>query len=205
LEFARTKDLPEQDDGWLSPRERNHLGTLRIAKRRNDWLLGRWVAKQAARQLYDHGLIEIIAADDGAPELYVDAKRTNHTLSISHSNGFAMAAIGGGSMRMGCDVEYIEPRSREFIACYFTAPEAELVALVGERERPLVANLIWSAKESVLKGARVGLRFDTRRVEVAFARGLGWQPFWAQLDGVCWHGHWRAQRGWIHTIACCPL
>ena len=39
-------DVPTTDD-WLSPDEVVRLSTMRIAKRRSDWRLGRWTAKNA--------------------------------------------------------------------------------------------------------------------------------------------------------------
>ena len=68
-------------------------------------------------------------------------------------------------MALGCDLELVEPRSDRFVADYLTAAEQQLVLGAGP-ERDLVANLIWSAKESALKVLRVGLRRDTRSVEV---------------------------------------
>ena len=32
---------------WLAPRERERASEMRFAKRRNDYLLGRWTAKHA--------------------------------------------------------------------------------------------------------------------------------------------------------------
>jgi hypothetical protein len=39
-------DVPAHND-WLSVRERAFLDTIRFAKRRGDWRLGRWAAKRA--------------------------------------------------------------------------------------------------------------------------------------------------------------
>ena len=44
-----TTSAPEvpPGDAWLSARERAVLAGLRLAKRRDDWRLGRWTAKTA--------------------------------------------------------------------------------------------------------------------------------------------------------------
>lgn len=34
---------------WLSPPERERLSSFKVAKRRDDWLLGRWTAKRLAQ------------------------------------------------------------------------------------------------------------------------------------------------------------
>jgi hypothetical protein len=39
-------DVPPQND-WLSPAETALLNAMRFAKRRTDWRLGRWTAKNA--------------------------------------------------------------------------------------------------------------------------------------------------------------
>lgn len=67
---------------------------------------------------------------------------------------------------LGCDLELIEPHSDALVADYFTADEQAMVArtLAADRSRGL--DLLWSAKESALKGLRVGLRLDIRCVSV---------------------------------------
>lgn len=41
-------DLPT-DESWLAAGERVRAAGFRFAKRRNDWILGRWTAKRALR------------------------------------------------------------------------------------------------------------------------------------------------------------
>ena len=67
---------------------------------------------------------------------------------------------------VGIDLEVVEPRSARFVADYFTAAEQALVADVPADRHDEIANLIWSAKEAALKVQQVGLRVDTRTVEV---------------------------------------
>ena len=181
--YAREADLP-QDDDWLSPRERAVLGGLRIEKRRRDWRLGRW----AARRAVDTNDVEVVAAEDGAPEF---ASHPEIKLSISHSHGFGMASISRVHRYVGCDVEWIERRSREFIDSYFTPAEAMMA------DCPEMANAIWSAKESVLKAARVGLRVDTRTVSIQL-RPDG--TFDADFGGRVWYGVWHIDEGRVHTL-----
>lgn len=44
--LASDREVPAPDD-WLGPDERAYQATLRIARRRREWRLGRWVAKRA--------------------------------------------------------------------------------------------------------------------------------------------------------------
>ena len=74
-------DVPENAD-WLSGDERATLAGLRFAKRRDDWLLGRWTAKNAICAYQTGGnfalsSLEIRAAEDGAPEAFLDGKPRN--------------------------------------------------------------------------------------------------------------------------------
>ncbi len=75
--------------GWLATEERLRLDAFRIAKRRDDYLLGRWTAKRAiaARMSPSPPLetIAIRAAADGAPEAFLDDAPLAFTVSVSHS------------------------------------------------------------------------------------------------------------------------
>jgi 4'-phosphopantetheinyl transferase len=165
-------DLPATND-WLCESEVVRLTSFRFAKRRADWRLGRWTAKcavAASLQLPDDLVslrqIEIISASTGHPVVTLHDHKQTLTISISHRGGFALCAVALGDVRLGCDLEIIEPRSDAFIADYFTEKEEELISQTNGADRSLLVPLLWSAKESALKALRVGLRADTRSVEV---------------------------------------
>jgi len=101
-------------------------------------------------------------------------------------------------MQRRADLEAVEPRSDAFVRDYFTRSE---IAAVAAGERNLLANLIWSAKESALKALGVGLTLDTREVEVELApgSGTGWRAF--QVHGAAeWGGWWRSDGAHILTL-----
>lgn len=165
-------DLPATND-WLCENEAARMSSFRFAKRRADWRLGRWTAKRAiaaSLQLPDDHRsfkqIEIIPATTGQPEVILHDQPATVTISISHRGGFALCAVALGAVELGCDLEMIEPRSDVFIADYFTESEQQLIAQTNSAERSLLVSLVWSAKESALKALHVGLRADTRSVEV---------------------------------------
>lgn len=168
---------------WLTPGERVRFARFRFEKRRRDWLLGRWTAKNALLGITgwsrrDIARIEVAAAPDGAPLPMLDGERCVAQLSLSHSNGRAFATVSQGTAALGCDIELVEPRSAAFIETYFTPSEVERVARVDPRYRDLLVTMIWSAKESTLKALRTGLQVDTRSVEViddSDCSGAGWQ------------------------------
>ena len=113
--LSRADLLPAGDD-WLGPDERAVQAKLRFAKRRSEWRLGRLAAKRLLTDLvgvqaFDR--IQIIAAEDGAPEAIVDGYPLEISLSISHRDGIAAAAISRQG-RVGCDLEAIERRTSAF-------------------------------------------------------------------------------------------
>jgi 4'-phosphopantetheinyl transferase len=163
-------DVP-LNDNWLSTSERGTLAGMKVPKRRADWRLGRWTAKQAASlQLApDHNslaAIEVLPAASGAPEVFLHHQPAPVSISLSHSNGVAACAVAPAGSFVGCDLEVIEPRSDAFLADYFTAAEQQIIAGSSDALRDLVVTALWSAKESALKAMREGLRLDTRAVSV---------------------------------------
>ena len=180
-----TQDWPQvpAELDWLTRGERARLDGFRFEKRRRDWLLGRWTAKVAllsvtALSRPDIARFEIASAPDGAPLPTLDGIRCRARLSLSHSNGRALAIVSRGTMALGCDIELVEPRSAGFVETFFTAAECERVERADRRFRDLLITMIWSAKESTLKALRTGLTADTRSVEVTDAAdysGSGWK------------------------------
>ena len=204
----QSEDIPENDD-WLSEAERDTLGGFRFAKRRNDWRLGRWTAKQAicARKALGPSAlasIEIRAAGDGAPEALRNGTPGEISISISHSNGRGFCVVGPPEFSVGCDLERIEPREVQFFQDYFAPAEIALLQNAST-DRSLVAYLIWCAKESALKVLREGLRLDTRSVIISPEFG---QPdgLWNAWTGCCqdsprtFRGWWRSHDGFVYAM-----
>ena len=105
-------------------------------------------------------------------------------------------SFAGGTV--GVDLELVEPRSAGFVADFLTTAEQRYVAsrgACGEHGWDLASNLLWSAKEAVLKVQRVGLRVDTRTVEVCIdhrASPDGWAALTATgANGTAYPGWWR--------------
>lgn len=218
-------DVPTHD-AWLAAAEAAHLAGLRVAKRRRDWRLGRWTAKTAlaAYLAPAHGLLpftrlEVLPAADGAPQGFLDGEPLAVAFSFSHSGGRALCAVAGAdpptAIALGCDLEAVEERSATFVRDYFTAAEQALIAGRPAAERPLMANLLWSAKESALKALRTGLRLDTRTVEARLPgppagapdrRAGGWRPLEVRRlpAGETFGGWWRRAGGQVMTVVASP-
>ena len=209
----KCEDLPERNE-WLATGELSVLDRLIFLKRRTEWRLGRWTAKSAFALAY--GLphrndvlagIEIRAAVSGMPEVFIFGDAAPVTISISHRSGAAICAIATNKIKLGCDIEIIEPRTSAFVEDYFTLEEQALVAGALPRDRSLLTTLLWSAKESALKALQLGLRADTRSVAVALADRS--QESWSALDvcdgnGGSLNGWWREEDGLIRTVVAKP-
>ena len=201
--LEQTESQVPHGNDWLSTAEAEVLRGLRFAKRRADWRLGRWTAKNAVAmrfgaQLEPAGLhnIEIRPAASGAPEVFFEGERA----------GFGACAVGTPGMALGCDLEFVEPHSATFAADYFSVEEQELVAAAGLANREWLLALLWSAKESALKALQEGLRLDTRSVLVDPGRISSpqpdrWNPLRARCEnGQTLYGWWNVAGGFVRTM-----
>lgn len=183
-------DVPA-NDSWLTARERDYLRTLRVPKRHEDWLLGRWTAKNAAavflgisvesRSLQD---IEVKPRLSGAPKLFFKNEPAPVSLSLTHRSSHAACALAQCHVALGCDIETVEPHSDAFASDYFAPEEQALVMNTAPPDRLWILSLLWSAKESALKVLEEGLRLDTREVIVKFP-GCSYSPRHKRADSLC--------------------
>jgi len=202
--------------GWLSPQEREHLASIRFTKRRDEYLTRRWTAKQAIATVLDIDRtpasltrIEVRHRPSGAPYVHLDGRAADVDVSMSDRSGWAVCLVGPPDRArygtLGIDLEVVEPRSDEFVADFFTASEHEHVRGLADPDlRHEAANLIWSAKEAALKVQQVGLRVDTRTVDVQLLgerRNDGWAPMNVTAAAGSMPGWWRRDGAFVLTIA----
>lgn len=209
-------ELPPASD-WLTAVERDRAASMRFTKRRNDYLLGRYISKLAVAAALELplgnaslGRIEVknrmSGPERGVPELLLDGARAPFDVSITDRAGWGVCVLTEPGARVGCDLELVEPRSETFVADYLTEPERAFVASARDEEtHAMRANLLWSAKESVLKVLRTGLRRDTRSVEVRIDESAGAGPWCAlrarTVEGDVFAGWWRRFDAFLLTIA----
>jgi len=207
-------DVP-QDDSWLSAAEADQAAKFRFPKRRSDWRLGRWTAKQAVAMYL--GLptdtaslarVEIRPTTSGSPEVFLSNQPAKTAMSLSHRNGTAMCAVAAADVHLGCDLEIVEPHTEAFVRDYFTPEEQALVKARSENRDLLVA-LIWSAKESALKASGAGLREDTRSVSVCGVDQIAANRGWAELsvrmrENQVVSGWWQCSNLLLRTMIVTP-
>lgn len=119
--------------------------------------------------------IRIVQDEQGKPigELSVKPGLEISSISLSHSNGLAMAAatIPGTFEGLGIDLEKVEVRSEAWVQDYFT--EEEIHAAGDSSSRWIELTRMWCLKEAALKAIGTGLRFDLRDINVAALDRVG--------------------------------
>jgi 4'-phosphopantetheinyl transferase len=209
-------DVPAHDE-WLAPREREALASLRFPKRRGDWRLGRWTAKQALTRLIEASgcgvespaSVSVETALNGAPFCSLDGVPLPWPISISHSHDRALCALGPATTRVGCDLERVEPRVDEFRREWFTEAEQRAIAGSSAAEVDRIITLFWSAKESALKALGTGLTVSTDHVSVTIDEsqsGDAWNALHVNRPGNAepMLGWWRRDGKDIITVVTVP-
>ncbi|NJK88018.1 MAG: 4'-phosphopantetheinyl transferase superfamily protein [Myxococcales bacterium] len=202
-------DVPTGEE-WLSAWERSRIALHITGPRRKSFRLGRWAAKVLARR--ELGLDKTAWADidvrndpEGSPMLYLAGIRQSACLSISHRGEYAVAALDRHGRRCGIDIELREPRSIAFVLDYLTEAEVRRWNETPVERQSDYANLVWSAKECVLKVLGEGLRRDTREVDVLLSQDGRWEAGAFQAEdrkqGRSFDGTWIMRRDRMITIA----
>ncbi|MCA9568129.1 MAG: 4'-phosphopantetheinyl transferase superfamily protein, partial [Myxococcales bacterium] len=152
-----TDDVP----AYLTYDERLELTQRGTLKRQADRIAGRVAAKRALSALtgVDPLDIRVLTAPSGEPIARVPGER-DVRVSVSHRDGHAVAVAVRGA-RVGIDLEGVEPRSESFTSQWLSDGER---ALAGEDA--VRTNLVWSAKEAVLKALGTGMAIAPRFVQV---------------------------------------
>lgn len=226
-------DVPA-DLSWLSSMELSHLRTIRFAKRRADWLLGRWTAKHAVAAYLGFSSepialaqIEVQRQDSGAPQVFFQDEPAPVSISLSHRAGLGACSVAPPFAHIGCDLEIVEPHSDGFLTDYFTAVEQTMVVKANPVDRAWLLSLLWSVKESALKVLGAGLRLDTRDLTVGFpetaqsnkdghlqnacsipadsSRGNFWNPIQVHKnDAQIFDGWWNRAGAHLRTTLAVP-
>jgi 4'-phosphopantetheinyl transferase EntD len=188
---------------FLCPREAGLLGPRAVAKRRGDFHRGRFIAKQllVSRFAGSGPLDHCVIPDDRGVPIARDGRGEARpvSLSITHTSGYAGAAIVDSPLQVGIDAERAIENRELITGNFFTEREQALVA--GAAEPARVATLIWSAKEALTKAVGDGLRVPLlsievgglgerqedgwRSVEIRALEGGAAQPAWAWHEGDC--------------------
>ncbi len=196
------------DGAWIDDLEAERFAAMAFTKRRDEARLARYTAKATVARFLERPIdpaslraITIRNAPDGAPEVTVDGRAAGIVIAMTDRADWAVSAVVRGADRIGCDLELIETRSERFVRDYFTTSEQRATHAAPRPD--LMANLIWSAKESALKVLRTGLRRDTRtvRVEVTDGSPEEWSPLTVTTaEGGALPGWWIRYGEFVLTV-----
>ena len=162
LKVVDLSNLPPAD-GILSLREKEFYQTLRFPKRRTEWLGGRFALKSLVAEknvLTDLSQIELLPQPSGKPLLWLNGKEDRLAFSITHSQGYAVAAIACEKALLGIDLEKVEHRIEAWAKEFFHPSE-----LISSEDVFLTS--LWTQKEALVKLLGTGLSlnsFDVRCV-----------------------------------------
>lgn len=149
----------------LSGREQALFQAFRFPKRRGEWLGGRFALKTLAARATGalETEIELLPQPSGKPRLLVRGEESPLAFSLTHSHGFAAAALSQDEPFLGIDLEKIEKRLNAWAQDFFHPDE-----LTGTDERFLTA--LWTQKEALVKVLGTGLSLNS--FEVRCVRGV---------------------------------
>ncbi|MBY9000496.1 MAG: SDR family NAD(P)-dependent oxidoreductase, partial [Candidatus Heimdallarchaeota archaeon] len=150
---------PEEIVGYMQNQEKAAFQKIKNNKRKMEYLSGLIAAKELYSKIEKNPEIfsktEIRKTAKGQPFIYnlKEKKKSELFISISHSENYALAAVGHEPL--GIDIEKIEERNDSFYKEAFT-----------ERERSTISNdtelgtIYWTIKEAVSKALGEGLNLS---------------------------------------------
>ncbi len=167
-----------------------------LPKRQREWLLGRIVAKDAARAWsarsgapFIHPAAFAIENDAlGQPRVAAwPAALPKPSLSISHSNGHAMALASASPV--GIDIEQIAVCDEHFLATFSTVAERQLLAAWSGPQRDAWITRLWCAKEAFGKRLGTGVDVAPQQFEAVAVANDGSIQLRHRPSGVAAHVH----------------
>ncbi|MHB8088670.1 MAG: 4'-phosphopantetheinyl transferase family protein [Anaerolineaceae bacterium] len=220
--FSRFTDAPPLKtvqllERFFSDLEIEEFQRFKIPKRKSEWLASRLLVKQLVQKIIATDMLFPLKAitfhkeTSGVPIVMVDGLGRVGWLSISHSHDGVLAAFTQDrKVHFGADLEFIESRSLDLFADYFTPSEIAWIASSQMDKKDFHANLVWSAKEAYLKAIEKGLQMDTRKIEIhpsgesSFSKG--WNRIGFMVEGFnsqSWQILYSRHQGFVMTI-CLP-
>ena len=177
----------------LTPAEREAFARYTFAKRRHDWLLGRWAAKLAAGDAagWAPDAVGIVSGEKGRPLLAApDERLAGWELTLTHGHGRAAAIVAPGAV--GVDLEAM--REVPANGWRFFLAEPERAWLSAAPLGPHGEIVFWAVKEAAYKALHGEVdAMPSLRVAVDAAAGTARVTYggaaiaarWCVRDGFC--------------------
>ncbi|MHA1505294.1 MAG: 4'-phosphopantetheinyl transferase superfamily protein [Candidatus Heimdallarchaeota archaeon] len=175
LEVVDVKAIKKKlkDDSFvqeiLRQDEIEKLNSYEVPKRKVEWFSGVYAAKLAVKQIkpdvnYHEVFIEKTAL--GKPSIKIGKGKSQIYLSITHSNGFAVAAVNL-DLDIGIDLEIIEKRSKSLVDEVISPVEKDQILKSKKEIADELPTKIWTAKEAASKVLGVGLNVDLHHLQIS--------------------------------------
>lgn len=157
-------DAPGAPKVWpeamLSGAELVRFAALRFAPKRISFLLGRLAAKRALSALLDETDLRAIEIRNGVfgQPVVLHARAAGWDVTVSHSQGVAVALAYPADWPMGIDLEAVAPQAVDTVLGELGLSAAERAWLAaGGAERAAMCGVLWSAREALGKSIKTGL------------------------------------------------
>ena len=204
--IRRFEEMPDAVD-WLHPAESLEYQRFSVEKRKRDWLLGRWTAKTLLKSCWlpemEISALRIKSGENREPHFLEGDTLQPYTITISHGHGQAFCATARKDVLLGCDLEQVRDRSRFFLSDYFSRNEKSLEEKT-DLESPVFFTLCWSAKESVMKALKLGMKLHPKKIElVSLETGKeGWKTLIVRnlVDDQLFYGKWIPEGELVYVI-----
>ena len=163
--FALTHESELQTAGalphaLLSDVELAQFGDLRFPQKQANFLIGRLAAKAALGALLkeaDPRRITIASGVFGQP-LVRHGRAAGMEVSLSHSQGLAVALAHSGESPLGLDLECVPAASAATLLAQMQPSAAESAWLsAGNIDSATACGLLWTAREALGKSMKIGL------------------------------------------------
>lgn len=166
LEVVDLQNLPPAT-AVLSAAELAFYQTLKVPKRRTEWLGGRLALKKLLCAQLGGAWTDVtvlVPGGVGKPSVTAGGKIITIPFSLTHSNGFAVAALAPHARYIGIDLEQITPRIASWKDQFFHP--SELAACPADVSSDEFLTLLWTQKEALVKLLGSGLTVNTLDVRV---------------------------------------
>lgn len=179
---------------WLAPVELAYLCRLEVPRRRQSYLLGRVAAKRAVLRYLGEADPRAVVVDRGVFQQPIVRAAAFDVpgVSVSHTDGWAVAVAHPAGHPLAVDVEALTPDRAATVRAHLTPDEAAILERAG-----VSPTVLWAMKEGLGKVLLCGLTVPLDVLAVsglatdADGRAAGTFRHFLQYRGVGWEeaGH----------------
>jgi 4'-phosphopantetheinyl transferase len=187
--------LSELAADFLGPAEQAYFSTLRFVRRQRSYLLGRYAAKLALRDLLHESDLRALEIARGVFDqpIALCTRNQGWGVTISHAESLAVALAFPAGHPMGIDIERVDSARCETIFSQLSDEEINWVRAIGGN-KPEIATALWTTKEALSKVLCTGLMTPIQIYKLTEFQPIGsgiWEGLFqnfGQYKAVTWIG-----------------